>query len=112
MRERLVGGLVDPLDLIVANPPYIASGEVGELAPEIRDHEPRVALDGGSDGLATLRRVVTGARAHLAKAGVLAVEVGAGEAPLVADMFARAGFTDVAVRRDCGRIERVVSGVL
>jgi release factor glutamine methyltransferase len=99
-------------DLIVANPPYIPSGEVATLAPEIRDHEPRGALDGGSEGLALLARVVAGAPSHLARSGVLAVEVGAGEAPAVAGLFARAGFTAIESARDCGRIERVVSGVL
>jgi release factor glutamine methyltransferase len=99
-------------DLIVANPPYVPSEDISALAPEIRDHEPRCAVDGGSDGLATVRRVVSGAPAHLAVAGVLAVEVGAGEAASAAEMFLRAGFTRVEIRRDAGRIERVISGVL
>jgi release factor glutamine methyltransferase len=105
---------VDPacrFDVVTANPPYIPSGEIDSLPADVRQHEPRAALDGGDDGLALLRRIVAGAVAHLAPRGVLAVEVGAGEAPAVAVLFEAAGFVDVEVRRDYGRIERVVSGV-
>ncbi|MCL2447458.1 MAG: hypothetical protein FWD17_00770, partial [Polyangiaceae bacterium] len=66
----------------------------------------------GEDGLDVLRRIVAGAPLHLAPSGVLAVEVGAGEAGRVKDLFAAAGFGAVAVTRDYARIERVVSGVL
>jgi release factor glutamine methyltransferase len=99
-------------DLIVANPPYIPSREIAELAPDIRDYEPRLALDGGPEGLAALRRVVAGAPARLVPSGVLALEVGAGEAAAVAALFTDEGFDRVEIARDCGRIERVVSGVL
>jgi release factor glutamine methyltransferase len=99
-------------DLITANPPYIADSEIASLQPDVRDFEPRLALDGGAAGLAVLRRVVAEARPHLAPGGVLATEVGAGQAAAVVDLFAQAGFVDVDVRRDYGRIERVVSGVL
>ena len=99
-------------DVVTANPPYIAAGEIPSLAPEIREHEPRLALEAGDDGLALLRRVVEGAPAHLVPGGILAVEVGAGEAGDVATLFEAAGFDAVEVRRDHGRIERVVSGML
>jgi release factor glutamine methyltransferase len=99
-------------DLIVANPPYVPSSEIPTLARDICDHEPHLALDGGPDGLAILRRIVAGARQHLAKSGVLAVEVGAGEAPATARLFEESGFGEIQTARDCGRIERVVSGVL
>jgi release factor glutamine methyltransferase len=99
-------------DLIVANPPYVPSDEIARLAPEIRDHEPRAALDGGPEGLVMLRRVVAAAPGHLAKGGVLALEIGAGEAVAASRLLSEAGLADVEVTRDCGRIERVVSGVL
>ena len=99
-------------DVVTANPPYIALGEIPSLAPEIREHEPRLALEAGDDGLALLRRVVEGGPSHLVPGGVLAVEVGAGEAEDVAKLFEPAGFVAVEVRRDHGRIERVVSGML
>jgi len=100
-------------DLVTANPPYIAVGDFASLQADVRDHEPRLALDGGDDGLSLLRRVVDGATARLVSpGGVLAVEVGAGQATVVAELFERAGFAAVEVKRDYARIERVVSGVL
>jgi release factor glutamine methyltransferase len=100
-------------DLVTANPPYIAAGELASLMADVRDHEPRLALDGGDDGLALLRRVIAAAPARLARpGGVLAVEVGAGQAPAVAPLFTQAGFAEVETKRDHARIERVVSGVL
>jgi release factor glutamine methyltransferase len=101
-----------PFDLVTANPPYIAAGEVGSLPPDVREYEPRLALEGGDDGLATLRRIVADAPGRLAPGGVLATEVGAGQAASVVALFERAGFADIEIRRDYGRIERVVSGVL
>ena len=111
------GDLFAPLDpawrfdVVVSNPPYIPGAEIATLDPDVRDFEPRLALDGGDDGLAVLRRVVAGAPAWLVPGGVLAVEVGAGEAPAVVALFER-DFAAVEVRRDYGRIDRVVSGVL
>lgn len=97
-------------DVITANPPYIATAEIGALDADVQAFEPRLALDGGDDGLHCLRRVVGEAPAYLAPEGVLAVEVGAGEAPAVAQLFKERGFDDVSVVRDYGKIERVVSG--
>ncbi len=106
---------VDPswrFDLVTANPPYVPAGEIAELAPEIREFEPRLALAAGDDGLDLVRRIVAGAPAHLADRAVIALEVGYGEARAAADLLASAGFVDVAIKRDYARIERVVSGVL
>jgi release factor glutamine methyltransferase len=108
-------GALDPatrFDLVTANPPYIASGQIAALQPDVRDFEPRLALEAGTDGLALLRRVVAEAPAHLAPRGVLAVEVGAGQAPAVVSLFEGSGFAAIELRRDYARIERVVSGVL
>ncbi len=101
----------DRYDLITANAPYIADGAMAELPPDVRDHEPHLALAGGDDGLALVRRIVAGATRFLLPGGVLALEVGAGQAPAVAQLVREAGFTGVAVARDYGGIERVVSGV-
>jgi release factor glutamine methyltransferase len=99
-------------DVVTANPPYIATGDVPGLMPDVRDFEPRLALVGGVDGLDLVRRVVADAAPFLVPGGVLAVEVGAGQAPAVVTLFERAGYEQVEVRRDYARIERVVSGVL
>jgi release factor glutamine methyltransferase len=99
-------------DVVVSNPPYVPRAEIATLDPDVRDYEPRLALDGGEDGLAVLKRIVAGAGAWLVPGGLLAVEVGAGEAQEVAGLFALASYDAIAVRRDYGRIERVVSGVL
>jgi release factor glutamine methyltransferase len=98
------------LDLVVANPPYIATPELAELPPDVRDHEPRGALDGGADGLELLRRIVEEAPLYLTANGTLAVEVGAGQAPEVERLFLTRGFDDVRRAKDYGGIERVVSG--
>jgi release factor glutamine methyltransferase len=106
---------VDPsmrFDLVTANPPYIVEAEMSGLQPEIRDYEPPGALAGGVDGLAVVRPIVAQSRAHLASAGRLVLEVGFGEAAEAAALLDAAGFEQVEVRRDYGRVERVVSGVL
>jgi release factor glutamine methyltransferase len=99
-------------DLVTANAPYVPAAEIATLQPDVRDHEPRLALEGGEDGLRVTARIVAEAPEHLRARGLLAVEVGAGQAPGVADLFRAAGFTAVELRRDYGGIERVVSGVL
>jgi release factor glutamine methyltransferase len=111
-----VGDLFAPVtgrrfDLVVANPPYIPSREIGGLMPDVRDFEPRLALDGGEDGLDLVRRIVAGAREYLGPGGVLAVEVGHDQAPRTRQLFEQAGFHDIEHRRDYGGRDRVVSGV-
>jgi release factor glutamine methyltransferase len=111
-----VGDLYAPVegrrfDVVTANAPYIATGEIATLQPDVRDFEPRLALDGGPDGLDVVRRIVEGAPAHLVAGGVLALEIGAGQAPATAELLSARGFADVRADRDIARIERVVSGV-
>jgi release factor glutamine methyltransferase len=96
---------------VTANPPYIPSGDIAALEPDIRDFEPRLALDGGADGLDIVRAIVGGARSRLEPAGVLALEIGHDQAARTRELFEAAGFTDVTVRRDYGGRDRVVSGV-
>jgi release factor glutamine methyltransferase len=100
-----------PIDVIVANPPYIATAEVEGLERDIKDFEPRMALDGGADGLAFVRRIVEGATSRLARGATLATEIGAGEAAEVVKIFQASGFANVTVTRDLGRMERVVDGL-
>lgn len=98
-------------DVITANPPYIPSAEIETLQPDVRDFEPRLALDGGADGLDVVRRIVDEAPSYLVPGGVLALEIGAGEAPDTAALLEARGYRDIQTARDFGRIERVVSGV-
>lgn len=109
----LFSALGDPsprYDLITANPPYIATGEIAELQADIRDHEPHLALDGGADGLDLVRRIVAEAPKWLAQDGTLAMEIGAGQAPAVEELLRARGFADVKSTRDYGGHDRVVSG--
>jgi release factor glutamine methyltransferase len=100
-----------PFDVVTANPPYIAAAELEELDRDIKEYEPRLALDGGADGLEVVRRIVAGAPAHLVAGGVLALEIGAGESEETVKVFEAGGFKNVTVTRDYARIERVVDGV-
>jgi release factor glutamine methyltransferase len=97
-----------PFDVIVSNPPYIASGDIAALAPEVRDFEPRCALDGGSDGLAFYRRIAAAAPALLAHKGVIAVELGPGQAQPVAALFAAAGLAPSSPRPDLNGVPRAL----
>jgi release factor glutamine methyltransferase len=114
-----VSELLDAVDLpahgfdaIAANLPYIPSGELQALAPEVRDWEPRAALDGGPDGLAVIRRLIADVRDRraLAPGGRLFLEVGIGQAELVEQLLRAAGFGEVGSRVDYARVARVVTG--
>ena len=98
-------------DIITANPPYIPSGDIPGLMADVRDFEPRLALDGGADGLDLVRRIVDEAPHHLVDGGVLALEIGAGEAGDTKAILEARGFREIEISRDLARIERVVSGI-
>lgn len=111
----LAGDLFAPVsgarfELVVANPPYIPSADIATLDVDVREFEPRGALDGGPDGLDLVRRVVRQAPDHLAPGGLLAVEVGHDQAERAAALFEQSGFSAIERRRDYGGYERVVSG--
>lgn len=116
-RVRFVeGDLVTPLrsagervDVVVSNPPYVADADWSALPPEIREHEPRLALAAGDDGLAVYRRLVAQAGGVLRHGGLLALEVGAGQAGVVADLIrSRSGWEAPVVLRDLAGRERIV----
>jgi release factor glutamine methyltransferase len=97
-------------DLVVANPPYVTDAELDGLAPEVRDHEPRVALAAGPDGLGALRRLVAESPRVVARGGWLVVEVGAGQAAAVRRLAETTGScVRIEVVRDHAGIERVVA---
>ncbi len=96
-------------DGVLSNPPYVRTADLASLPREVRRHEPRVALDGGADGLAVIRRLLAEAPRRIRRGGVLILEVGAGQAPAVIREARRTGFfEDVRARRDLAGIERVV----
>ena len=99
-----------PFDAVVSNPPYVASAELDAAMPEVRDHEPRLALDGGPDGLAALGALVAGAPAWLRPGAWLVVEVGAGQAAKVAEQARTTGhYETIQVAPDYQGIDRIVS---
>ena len=94
-------------DLIVSNPPYIPSAECATLQPEVL-HEPRLALDGGADGLDLYRRIVHDAGSFLVPGGRLFMECGSGEAGSIASLLNANGFASVTIRKDYSRIDRMI----
>jgi len=113
------GDLFEPLPrerryaVITANPPYVTDADYKTLAPEILQHEPALALVAGADGLDVLRRICAQAAEWLAPQGLLAMELGAGQAHAVMELLhATRRFSDIAAHRDLAGIERVVTGVL
>jgi len=102
----------ETFDIIVSNPPYIASGEIEELMPEVRDHEPRMALDGRENGLYFYEKIIEESRRHLRADSILAFEIGYDQGEAVADLMRQAGFTQVEVSQDLAGLDRVVMGRL
>ncbi len=100
-----------PYDLIVSNPPYIRTDVIGTLMPEVRAHEPEMALDGGPDGLAFYRRIAKEAPAHLTIGGGLLMEIGYDQGDAVREILEREGYYEVEVRKDYNGLDRVVSAV-
>jgi release factor glutamine methyltransferase len=110
----IVGDLADlptgPFAVIVSNPPYIPSRDWEQLMPEVRDYEPRMALDGGVDGLGAYRQLAAQAGRILVPGGWLLVEVGIGQAADVEALFRAAGLVEISQRDDYAGIPRVVMG--
>ncbi|MGD8395269.1 MAG: peptide chain release factor N(5)-glutamine methyltransferase [Candidatus Eiseniibacteriota bacterium] len=100
--------LAAPFDLVVSNPPYVPTATIDDLAPEVRDHDPRVALDGGDDGLDVVRRLLGTARAHLVPGGWLVIELGYDQGARAMRLAAAAGWREVAVRPDLAGRDRVL----
>lgn len=97
-------------EIIVSNPPYIASAEVEKLMPEVRDHEPRMALDGTEDGLYFYRRIIEEAGKHLVSSGMLYFEIGYDQGQAVSELMRTEGYCDVQVVQDYAGLDRVVFG--
>ena len=112
LRGDWAWGLADEsFDLVVSNPPYIASDVIETLEPEVRDHEPRLALEGGADGLDAYRALAPEILRVLKPGGRFAVEIGYDQKAAVEALFREAGARDVVTVRDLGDRDRVVAGV-
>ncbi|MCM1099857.1 MAG: peptide chain release factor N(5)-glutamine methyltransferase [Clostridium sp.] len=112
LRSDLFREVEGKFEIIVSNPPYIGSGVIPTLMPEVREHEPLSALDGGADGLDFYRRIAGEAPEYLAGGGMLFVEIGCDQGAQVQELFARNGFAEVRCVRDYAGLDRVVCGTL
>lgn len=99
-------GVEGSFDLIISNPPYIASHEIDGLEAEVRSHDPRLALDGGEDGLMAFRQIAGGAGRHLRQGGLVLVEIGQGQLAAVTAIFESQGFAEQRSIKDFSGIER------
>jgi release factor glutamine methyltransferase len=104
----LFEGIDERFDVIVSNPPYIPDGELENLQPEVRDHEPREALAGGLNGLGVVERIATGSPRLLRPGGCLLMEIGHDQARRVANVFDKSTWGDIEFLRDLQSIDRVV----
>jgi release factor glutamine methyltransferase len=107
----MAAALRGPFDLIACNPPYVATGDIETLAPEVRDFDPRAALDGGADGLCAYRAIAASVPALLAPEGSLVVELGLGQAEAVAGLFGGVGLAVQPPRPDLNGIPRALVAV-
>ncbi|MSO85690.1 MAG: peptide chain release factor N(5)-glutamine methyltransferase [Rhodospirillales bacterium] len=101
-------GIEGPFDVVLANPPYVAEPDWETLGPEVRDHDPKLALVAGADGMAAHRRIVPELPRLLARSGFACLEIGAGQARAVRGLAVEAGLRVVEIRRDLAGIERCV----
>ena len=108
MRSDLFEAVEGKYDVITSNPPYIRSCDIEGLMPEVRDHDPRLALDGGEDGLGFYRRIVKDAPGYLNPAGRIYLEIGYDQGEQVSEMCISQGLKDVEVIKDYSGLPRVV----
>ena len=112
IRSDLFEAVEGKFDLLVSNPPYICSDVIDTLMPEVREHEPRQALDGSADGLHFYRRILADCRAYLKPGGMLLFEIGYDQGEAVKRLMEENGFLEVEVKKDYGGLDRVVLGTL
>lgn len=110
VHSDLFDALEGPFDLIVSNPPYIPEGVIPALMPEVKDHEPVTALNGGKDGLYFYREIIRGSSRFLTEEGYLLFEIGSDQGRAVSEQMADNGFSEIRVIRDLAGLDRVVCG--
>lgn len=110
VRSDLFDNITETFDVIMANPPYIPTGEILSLMPEVRDFEQENALDGGADGLDFYRKIAGQVKDYLNPGGYVYMEIGYDQGEAVSELMRNAGFTEVEVIKDLARNDRVVKG--
>ena len=110
VRSDLFDNITETFDVIMANPPYIPTGAILSLMPEVRDFEPENALDGGADGLDFYRKIAGQVKDYLNPGGYVYMEIGYDQGEAVSELMRNAGFTEVEVIKDLARNDRVVKG--
>lgn len=110
VKSDLFENLTGRYSMILSNPPYIRSADIEELAPEVRLHDPRMALDGSEDGLVFYRRIIRESSGYLEDGGVLMFEIGWDQASDVSELMLQHGFSDISVKKDLAGLDRVVYG--
>lgn len=111
VQSDLFSRIPEQFDIIVSNPPYIKSAEIAGLEPEVKDHEPHIALDGAADGLYFYRKIIEKAPDYLNEGGHLFFEIGYDEAEDVTNLLKERGFTDIEVKKDLAGLDRVICAV-
>lgn len=106
----LFENIEDTYDVIVANPPYIPTSEIGRLMPEVRDYEPRPALDGTEDGLHFYYRIIGESSRYLRFGGRLCFETGYNQGRAVCSYMKKSGYTNVEIKKDLAGLDRIVTG--
>lgn len=112
VQSDLFAQIDDTFDIIVSNPPYIESKEVDCLMPEVRLHEPRIALDGMEDGLYFYRKIIKESIAYLNPGGRIFFEIGYNQGEAVSRLLKEAGYSEIKVKKDLAQLDRVVSAKL
>ncbi len=112
LRSDLFENIQGSFDLIVSNPPYIPSGVIDGLQTEVKDFEPRLALDGGESGLDIIRRIVAEAPAYLIPGGSLLMEIGYDQGEAAAALAKEAGFAEAMIRQDLAGLDRILDARL
>lgn len=110
--SNLFESINETFDVIVSNPPYIESKEIEHLMPEVRLHEPKIALDGAEDGLYFYRKIIKRAKNYLEPEGKLFFEIGYNQGESVCGLLEEAGYQNIHVKKDLSGLDRVVYGSL
>lgn len=110
VQSDLFAELCGSYDMILSNPPYISLEEMQILMPEVKDHDPHLALYGGTDGLDFYKRIAKEAGQHLNAGGSLMMEIGCGQGEAVRDLLTENGYQEIEIIRDLNQLDRIVTG--